>query len=203
MVALRAAEERAPQRPVPHLVDPVLRADAGELHGRRLEQERRQPTEVACVEGVAERVEDGRCDGPRLRRLVGHELGAAPVEGRLDGPGRGRQRLGRLVERQPEDVLQRDRGPLLRRELGDERPRRLARGTHLGARARLGARRRRPGELAGVPDSVEPQVRGDPKEPRAGAPRWSTIEPSVTKARISVSCAMSSASQGLRVRCRQ
>ena len=168
VILVRAAVERALQRPGPDRLGPVLDLEAGVLHRRRIEEERRQAIEVARIEGVAESVENGRSHRGGLLGFRRDQLGAPPVQRGLDRAGRRGERLGDLLERQPEGVFEHDRRSLLRRELGDQRARGLA------GRARLSARRRfryldaeGGGELSRLPRPVDPQVGGHAKQPRS------------------------------------
>ena len=84
----------------------------------------------------------------------------------LHRPGRRRQRLRNLLERQIERVLEDDRRTLLRRQLPEDRPGGFARDERIarGGRSFVVLPERlfvpTPSQL------VEPEVRGDPEEPR-------------------------------------
>ena len=137
---------------------------ADHLDGGLVEQERREPAHVARVECLAERVERGRRRRAGIGGLGLDQLSSSTVQGGLDRAHGGRKRLGDLLEREVEDVLEHHRGALLRRERRDQGSRglpggaRLVRGAFLRSLARL---------LAHPARAIDPEVRGDAEQPSA------------------------------------
>src|SRR5258708_15317560 len=160
----QGTEEHALEDATPRRLGPVLRGNPHDLDLGRVEKERSEPIEIARVERGAEGIEDLRLrrSFTLVRRL--DELAPSAMQRRLDGARRRGERLGDLLQREVERLLEHHRRALLRREPREERTRRFADRARLPAgcalRIRFGLR------LLGA-DAVDPQARPDPEEPRA------------------------------------
>ena len=113
---MAGAEQHPVKDGAPRRLGTVLGGCAHDLDDCRVDQQGGQTIDVAGVERGDERVQRGG-HGRGLGRGNGVvlELAATAVQRRLDTAHRGAQRLGDLLERQVEDVLEHDRRPLLRR----------------------------------------------------------------------------------------
>ena len=151
------------------------------------------------MKALAERVEHAGRGARAAARVSGSSsLPAAAVQRRLHRARRRGQRLGDLLERKIEHVLEHDGHALLGREPHEQRARGLARlarirlpgGWSPRRRARLRLERR-------AARAVDPEVRGDPEQPgaRTRAARGTSSRASRSRA-SSASCTRSSASQG-------
>jgi hypothetical protein len=150
---------------------PVLRGCTDDLDARAVEQERGHPLDVTRIERLTKGVEDrGRRRAPLVRRRL-HELAPRAMERGLDrSHGRG-QCFGDFVKREVEHVFQHDRGPLLRREVTEQRARRLSRAPRIGGRVRVSDVRDEGflGSLTAHP--IDPEIRRDTEQPCARV-RW-------------------------------
>src|SRR5205823_11242929 len=108
------AEEHALEDAAPRRLGPIFRVDPHDLDFSRVEQERGEPIEIAGVERGAEGIEYLWFRGSISRILWLDQLAPPAMQGGLDGArGRG-ERLGDLLQREIERLLEHHRRALLR-----------------------------------------------------------------------------------------